>query len=115
MWGLIVALASGALMSIQGVFNTEVTKQTSVWVSAGWVQASAFLTCVVFWLLSGRDRIGGLMQVTPKYMSSYYLHSDQEHERSGSGEGCTSHCGGPDPCGVWDRGAGTVRRGQGRI
>lgn len=39
MWGLIVALASGALMSIQGVFNTEVTKQTSVWVSAGWVQA----------------------------------------------------------------------------
>lgn len=68
MWGLIVALASEALMSIQGVFNTEVTKQTSVWVSAGWVQASAFLTCVVFWLLSGRDRIGGLMQVTPKYM-----------------------------------------------
>lgn len=29
MWGFIVALISGALMSIQGVFNTEVTKQTS--------------------------------------------------------------------------------------
>ena len=32
MWGFIVALISGALMSIQGVFNTEVTKQTSLWV-----------------------------------------------------------------------------------
>ena len=29
MWGFIVALISGALMSIQGVFNTEVTKQTA--------------------------------------------------------------------------------------
>ncbi|MDU3398472.1 MAG: EamA-like transporter family protein, partial [Clostridiales bacterium] len=30
--GFIIALVSGALMSLQGVFNTEVTKQTSVWV-----------------------------------------------------------------------------------
>ena len=28
MFGLIIALISGALMSIQGVFNTEVTKQS---------------------------------------------------------------------------------------
>ena len=45
MWGFIVALISGALMSIQGVFNTEVTKQTSLWVSTGWVQLSAFVVC----------------------------------------------------------------------
>ena len=31
MFGLIIALISGALMSIQGVFNTEVTKQSSTW------------------------------------------------------------------------------------
>ena len=31
MWGFIIALISGALMSIQGVFNTEVTKSSSVW------------------------------------------------------------------------------------
>ena len=31
MWGIIVALISGALMSVQGVFNTGVTKQTSTW------------------------------------------------------------------------------------
>lgn len=42
MWGFLVALISGALMSIQGVFNTEMTKQTSLWVSTGWVQFSAF-------------------------------------------------------------------------
>lgn len=28
MWGFLSALISGALMSIQGVFNTNVTKQT---------------------------------------------------------------------------------------
>ena len=30
MIGIFVALLSGALMSIQGVFNTEVTRQSSV-------------------------------------------------------------------------------------
>ncbi|MDD7282351.1 MAG: EamA-like transporter family protein, partial [Clostridium sp.] len=33
MWGIIVALISGALMSVQGVFNTGVTKQTSTWLA----------------------------------------------------------------------------------
>ena len=50
--GFVIALLSGALMSIQGVFNTEVTKQTSVWVAAGWVQLTAFITCVVIWLFT---------------------------------------------------------------
>ena len=31
-WGFVIALISGALMSIQGVLNTEVTKQTGIWV-----------------------------------------------------------------------------------
>ena len=30
MWGIVIALVSGALMSLQGIFNTEVTKQTSI-------------------------------------------------------------------------------------
>ena len=47
MWGIILALISGALMSIQGVFNTEVTKQTSLWVSTGFVQLTAFFVCVI--------------------------------------------------------------------
>ena len=56
MWGILIALLSGALMSVQGVFNTEATKQTSLWVSTGWVELSAFLVCVAAWLFTGRDR-----------------------------------------------------------
>ena len=68
MWGFLAALLSGALMSIQGVFDTEVTKQSSLWVSTGWVQLSAFLVCVAAWFFSGRDSVSVLWQVSPKYM-----------------------------------------------
>ena len=44
MFGLIIALISGALMSIQGVFNTEVTKQSSTWTTSTFVQATGFLS-----------------------------------------------------------------------
>ena len=54
-------------MSIQGVFNTNVTKQTSLWVSTGWVQFSAFLVCVAAWFFTGRESIGMLWQVEAKY------------------------------------------------
>ena len=66
--GIIIALISGALMSMQGVFNTKVTEQSSMWVAAGWVQFSAFLTCVGIWLFTGRQPVGDLLQVTPKYV-----------------------------------------------
>ena len=65
--GILTALLSGALMSIQGVFNTEVTKQTSLWVSTGWVQLSAFAVCVLAWLYNGRQSVGALFQVENKY------------------------------------------------
>ena len=67
MWGFFAALISGALMSIQGVFNTEVTKQSSLWVSTGWVQLSAFAVCVLAWLFTGRESISALWQVDNKY------------------------------------------------
>lgn len=41
MIGFLIALLSGALMSIQGVFNTQVTKASSVWAASAFVQASA--------------------------------------------------------------------------
>ena len=67
MIGIFIALISGALMSIQGVFNTEVTENTSVWVSASWVQFSALLTCLVIWALWDRQSLLGVVQVQPKY------------------------------------------------
>lgn len=68
MTGFIIALISGALMSIQGVLNTGVTKQSSVWVSAGWVQLTAFITCVLIWFFSGRPSVTAVLQVEPKYL-----------------------------------------------
>lgn len=68
MWGMITALVSGALMSIQGVFNSAVMKQTSMWVSAGWVQISAFVVCLLMWLFTGRGAVSGLWQIEPRYM-----------------------------------------------
>ena len=66
--GIIIALISGALMSIQGVFNTEVTKQTSIWISNSWVQFTAFLVCIVAWLFRDRGSFGKLLDVSPKYL-----------------------------------------------
>lgn len=68
MAGFLIALLSGALMSIQGVFNTQVTKTAGMWVSNGWVQFSAFLLCLAVWLFTGRDSISALWEVKPVYM-----------------------------------------------
>lgn len=69
MWGIVIGLLSGVLMSVQGVFNTEVTKQSGVWMAAAFVQISAFLVCILAWLATGRDgSVTGLFHVNPKYM-----------------------------------------------
>ena len=72
MWGILVALLSGALMSLQGIFNTEVTKQSSIWAAAGWVQLTAFLTCVVLYSRRCHGRV-------------HHLDRDKKHGRSGTG------------------------------
>lgn len=68
MIGIFIALISGALMSIQGVFNTEVTKSSSMWASASWVQFSALLTCLAVWAMRERENLLNVFQVSPKYM-----------------------------------------------
>lgn len=68
MFGFLIALLSGALMSVQGVFNTQVTKTTGVWVSNGWVQFSAFAVCLAVWFFTGRDSVAAIARMEPKYM-----------------------------------------------
>ena len=68
MIGFFIALVSGALMSVQGVFNTQVTKTTGMWVSNGWVQLSAFAVCLVAWFIAGREDVMTIAKVEPKYM-----------------------------------------------
>ena len=67
MAGFLIAIISGALMSVQGVFNTTATKSSSIWVAASFVQITAFATCVLMWFYDGRPPIAGLFQVQPKY------------------------------------------------
>lgn len=68
MIGIIIALISGALMSIQGVFNTGVTKGTSLWVSTCWVQFSALVVCLIAWFIKDKESFTTLMRVDNKYM-----------------------------------------------
>ena len=68
MLGFIVAVISGALMSIQGVWNAGMTKQTSIWTAAGFVQFSALVVCTIAWFISGKEKgLYSLLQVSPKY------------------------------------------------
>lgn len=68
MIGWLIALVSGALMSIQGVFNTGVTKEAGIWVTASFVQASALVVCLGFWAFTDRTSFGTLLKVEPKYI-----------------------------------------------
>ena len=95
MIGIFVALLSGALMSIQGVFNTEVTRQSSVWVSASWVQFSALITCLVIWGIFDRKNLMLITRVSPVYMllggvigaCIYHIYSDSGNVGTGTGKG----------------------------
>ncbi len=68
MIGFFIAILSGACMAVQGVFNTQVTKTTGMWVSNGWVQFTALLVCAVAWLVTGRDSLATIGKVEPKYV-----------------------------------------------
>ncbi len=68
MIGFFIALISGALMSVQGVFNTQVTKSSSIWVASAFVQFTALLVCLGAWLVSDRSSFGALFKVEPRYM-----------------------------------------------
>jgi transporter family-2 protein len=67
MIGILTALLSGALMSVQGVFNTQVTKATSLWVSTSFVQFTAFLVCLVIWYFADGKSFMTLTQVPDKW------------------------------------------------
>ena len=68
MIGFLIAIISGALMSVQGVFNTQVTKTSGIWVANAFVQLTAFLVCMGIWLFSDRTSFTTLLKVEPKYM-----------------------------------------------
>lgn len=68
MVGFLIAVLSGALMSIQGVFNTQVTKSSGIWLASGFVQLTALAVCLGAWLIKERTPVTSLFAVQPKYM-----------------------------------------------
>lgn len=69
MVGMFIAILSGLLMSVQGVFNTGVTEQTNIWVSSAFVQFTAFIVCFVGWIAVGRNEtFASLFKIDNKYM-----------------------------------------------
>lgn len=67
MIGFFIALLSGALMSVQGVFNTKVTENSSMWAANVFVQFTAFIVCFVAWLFADRTSFREVLAVEPKY------------------------------------------------
>ena len=55
-------------MSVQGVFNSQVTKASGVWAAASFVQFSALLVCLGAWGILERIPFGKVFAVQPKYM-----------------------------------------------
>lgn len=69
MSGILIAIISGALMSIQGVFNTGVTRQTSIWTATSFVQFTALIASLVAWFVAGNQApFGSLFRIDGKYM-----------------------------------------------
>lgn len=68
MIGFFIAMLSGACMSVQGVFNTQVTKSSSIWVANAFVQFTALLVCLIAWLVTDRTSFAAILKVEPKYM-----------------------------------------------
>ena len=68
MIGFLIALLSGAVMSVQGVFNTKVTEASSMWAANAFVQFTAFLVCIAAWLAVDRTSFREVIAVEPKYV-----------------------------------------------
>ena len=69
MTGIIIAIVSGALMSIQGVFNTGVTRQAGIWTTSAFVHLTALAVCIAAWFIGGREgSFSAVFGVDQKYM-----------------------------------------------
>ncbi len=68
MVGFLIAVISGMLMSVQGVFNTQVTKASSIWAASAFVQFTALIVCLGAWLATERSSLLQVLRVQPKYM-----------------------------------------------
>ena len=76
MVGFLIAVLSGVLMSVQGIFNTQVTKASSIWSANVFVQATALLS----FLNGDVDEVTLVSEDMEKYSGSSYIdYTPQSH------------------------------------
>ncbi len=63
MAGFIFAVIAGAIMSIQGVFNTRVSEKIGIWESNVFVQGTAFIVALLIMLILGNGSFSSLSSV----------------------------------------------------
>lgn len=68
MWGIIFSIISGFAMSVQGVFNTQLSKKIGLWETTLLIQGIAFITAFIVMLVFGDGNIKNL-----KYANKLYL------------------------------------------
>lgn len=68
MIGFFISLVSGVLMSVQGIWNTQLTRVSGIWTANTFVQFTALLVCLGGWLISERLPFSMVFRVEPKYM-----------------------------------------------
>jgi Protein of unknown function, DUF606. len=64
--GILFALLAGALMSLQGVFNTRLMDKSNMWTTNSWVHLTAFATSIAIWFFTGRQNLFSVFSVSNK-------------------------------------------------
>lgn len=68
MFGIILAIISGAAMSIQGVFNTRVSEKIGTWETNTIVQGSAFAIALIIMLILRNGSLSEIRSVNKLYL-----------------------------------------------
>ena len=73
MLGWIMSIIAGAVMSVQGVFNTRLSDKTGLFESNVIVQGTAFLAALLIWWLFGKGDIKAATEVNKLYLTGGIL------------------------------------------
>ena len=73
MFGFLMSIIAGAVMSIQGVFNTRLSEKTGLFESSVIVQGTAFIASLIIMLIGGKGNIKEALSVDKLYLTGGIL------------------------------------------
>lgn len=68
MWGIIFSIIAGVAMSVQGVFNTELSKKIGQWEATVLTQAIALITAIIVYFFAGDGSFRSLKEANKLYL-----------------------------------------------